>query len=132
MGFICKGNAQSISMFFICRIMTMLRDVTAWNEVSSIEQTLILVIMYVETVKTDIVVFIGNVTMWLTSDRWFSISEAVRWNWQFHSEIKEKNVKISNKYFYYISDFVSIKCLTFTTLSFVVSYEIVISAFAFY
>jgi Na+/melibiose symporter-like transporter len=48
--------------------------------------------MYVETFKTNVIVFICNIIMCLTSHGWyFSVSEGVRWCWQYAFVIsKEK------------------------------------------
>ena len=43
------------------------------------------VIMYVETLKTDIIVIIGNIIMSCHIDRLFSVSYSVCWYWKYHS-----------------------------------------------
>jgi len=78
--------------------MAVLKIVTDIITGIAIGWPVIQVIMYVETFKLAVIVFIGNVIICLMS-YWpiiFSLSEGVHWYWKYHLEIDilEKMAKL--------------------------------------
>jgi hypothetical protein len=68
-------------------------DISASIKANQKGRAMILMIMFVRTFKTDVIVFIGNKphNICFHTDRYFPISESVRCYWQYHSvSSKEK------------------------------------------
>ena len=67
-----------------------------------IGQCVLLVIKYVETFKSDVIVFsVLNVIMRRHTDRYFPVSESLSWYWRHHSLRSKEKRQTYHNYFIY-------------------------------
>ena len=68
------------------------------EEAVSVGVPVILVIIYVETFKSDVIVFISNLKCVSgDKDQTFPVSDLVCWYWKYYSSRSEKNAQMIDK-----------------------------------
>ena len=88
-------------------------DISASIKANQKGRAMILMIMFVRTFKTDVIVFIGNKphNICFHTDRYFPVSESVRCYWQYHSVSSKEKCPIYRYIFIRISSKFWFSCL---------------------